>query len=219
MADGSSDQTPARARRRFQLRPWVRALHRDAGYFGVGLTLVYALSGLAVNHIADWDPSFRQVAATHQLPGPLPTDAAASGQRVLTALGIGEAPREVYAAGDDAVDIVFDRRTLHVTPSTGKVVEEGQSPRFFLRAANWLHLNRGKRAWTLVADGYAVVLLYLAISGLFMIPGRKGLVGRGAVLALLGAAVPVGYVLLSGGPEAKNGSQTPPSAAAAQQAR
>jgi hypothetical protein len=214
MADASSGSSLTRAKRRFQLRPWVRAIHRDAGYLGVGLTLVYALSGLAVNHIADWDPSFRQVAATHQLPAPLPVDAEASGKRVLAALGISESPREVYAAGDDAIDIVFDRRTLHVTPSTGKVIEEGQSPRFFLRAANWLHLNRGKRAWTLVADSYAVILLYLAISGLFMIPGRKGLVGRGVVLALLGAAIPVGYVLLSGGPEAKNGSQAPASAAA-----
>ena len=61
--------------------------------------------------------------------------------------------------------------------------------------------------------------LYLAISGLFMIPGRKGLVGRGALIAALGAAVPVGYVVLSGGPEAKNGSHVPATAAAAEPAR
>jgi uncharacterized protein len=209
MADDVPVPAPQRAPRRLQWRPWLRAFHRDAGYFGVGLTLVYALSGLAVNHIADWDPSFQQVQRTHQLAAPLPPDADASGKRVLSALGISEAPREVYAAGEDAVDIVFDRRTLHVTPSTGKVVEEGQSPRWFLRAANWLHLNRGKKAWTYVADSYAVILLYLAISGLFMIPGRKGLVGRGTVIALLGAAVPVGYVVWSGGPEAKSGSAAP----------
>lgn len=218
MADGMSEAAPARAKKRLAWRPWLRAIHRDFGYFGVGLTLVYALSGLAVNHIADWDPSFRQISSTQQLPAPLPADAEALGKSVLSALKISEAPREVYAAGEDAVDIVFDRRTLHVTPSTGKVVEEGQSPRWFLRAANWLHLNRGKKAWTYVADTYAVILLYLAISGLFMLPGRKGLLGRGAVIALLGAAVPVGYVVLSGGPEAKNGSQ-PASPEAAPKAR
>jgi hypothetical protein len=211
-----SEPAPARTRRRFQLRPWLRALHRDAGYFGVGLTLVYALSGLAVNHIADWDPSFRQISVTHQLPAPLPSDADAAGQRVLAALAIHETPSEVYAAGDDAVDVVLEHRTLHVTPSSGTVLEEGQSPRWFLRAANWLHLNRGKKAWTIVADTYAVILLYLAISGLLMIPGRKGLLGRGAVIAALGAAVPIGYVVLSGGPEAKSGAG--PSGAAAPRA-
>ena len=205
MADDRSSPAPARVKRPFQLRPWLRALHRDAGYLGVGLTIVYALSGLAVNHVADWDPSFQQVSKTHHVARALPSDTEASAKLVLSELGIHEAPREVYAAGDDAFDIVFDRRTLHVTPSTGKVLEEGQSPRFLLRAANWLHLNRGKKAWTYVADAYALVLLYLAISGLFMIPGRKGLLGRGAVIAALGAAVPVGYVVLSGGPEAKSG--------------
>ncbi|HYP87634.1 MAG TPA: hypothetical protein VEQ59_05765 [Polyangiaceae bacterium] len=211
MADGlqPNDRPPQRAKRRFQLRPWLRAVHRDAGYLGVGLTLVYALSGLAVNHIADWDPSFTQIAATHQLPGPLPRDPTAASERVRAALHISEPPREVYAAGDDAVDVVLEHRTLHVTPSSGVVVEEGQSPRFFLRAANWLHLNRGKKAWSYVADGYALILIYLAISGLFMIPGRKGLWGRGALLAALGAAIPIGYVVLSGGPEAKNGSTAP----------
>jgi len=220
MADGMTDPAPVAARRKFLLRPWIRAIHRDAGYFGIGLTLIYALSGLAVNHIADWDPSFQQISRTHQLPGPLPADAETASQRVLTALAIRETPREVYTAGDDALDIVFDRRTLHVTPSTGKVLEEGQDPRLFLRAANWLHLNRGKKAWTYVADTYAVILLYLAVSGLFMIPGRKGLLGRGAIIAALGAAVPIGYVVLSGGPEAKSGAApAPPANAAAPPAR
>jgi hypothetical protein len=51
-----------------------------------------------------------------------------------------------------------------------------------------------------------------------MIPGKKGLVGRGALLALLGAAVPIGYVVLSGGPEAKSG-KAPVNDAAVPQAR
>lgn len=219
MADDMSAAAPSTTHRsrRFLLRPWVRAVHRDAGYFAVGLTLVYALSGLAVNHIADWDPSFHQIERTHQLAAPLPSEPEAAGKRALQALGITEAPSEVYAAGDDSVDVVLQNRTLHVTPSTGKVLEEGQSPRLFLRLANWLHLNRGKKAWTYVADTYALILLYLAVSGLFMIPGRKGLIGRGAVIALVGAAVPVGYVVLSGGPEAKSGAA--PASAATPQAR
>ena len=55
-------------------------------------------------------------------------------------------------------------------------------PRFFLRIANWLHVARGKKAWTLFADAYAVGLLFLAISGMFMLPGKYGMRGRGAVL-------------------------------------
>ena len=52
------------------LRPWIRAVHRDLGYLAVGLTLVYALSGLAVNHVSDWDPSFQSYERTAQAGGP-----------------------------------------------------------------------------------------------------------------------------------------------------
>jgi hypothetical protein len=115
-------------------------------------------------------------------------------------MGIKEASREVYRAGGSGLEILFDKRTLHVDTSTGTVHEDGEEPRFFLRLANWLHLNRGKKAWSYIAAGYAVFLLFLASSGLFMIPGRKGLIGRGAVLVTLGAAIPILYVVLSGGP-------------------
>ncbi|HEU4752504.1 MAG TPA: PepSY-associated TM helix domain-containing protein [Armatimonadota bacterium] len=192
----------AEERRRFHWRPLVRSWHRDMGYLAVGLTLVYAVSGLAVNHIADWDPNFKSYERAYQLPRggagvtAAPDDRAAAAS-VLAELGIREPVRQVFRA-PDRLDIRLDRRTLHVDPSTGRVVEEGQKPRFFLRAANWLHLNRGKKAWTVVADAYAAGLLFLAISGLFMLPGKNGLRGRGGILVAVGAAVPILYVLFSG---------------------
>lgn len=187
-------------RKKALLRPWLRAFHRDIGYFAVGLTVVYAVSGLAVNHLKDWDPNFAQVNRTHQLALPLPADDDAAAKAALAQLGVKSTPREVYRASDAQLDVVFDQATYHVDTHTGVVQQDGQAARPLLRAANWLHLNRGKRAWTFIADFYAVFLLFLAISGLFMIPGRKGLLGRGAIVALLGAAVPIAYVVLSGGP-------------------
>jgi hypothetical protein len=195
-----AERGEGRVRARLRWRPWVRAIHRDVGYFSVGLTFIYAVSGLAVNHIADWEPNFRQVTRTHQLAAPLPADDESLAASARALAGI-EAPiREVFRAGDDALEVVFDRRTLHVDTRSGRVVEEGQEPRFFLRAANWLHLNRGKKAWTLIADGYAGFLLLLSLTGLWMFPGRKGLLGRAGVIAVAGALVPALYVTLSGGP-------------------
>jgi hypothetical protein len=196
----TADGTLTRAKKRFALRPWLRALHRDIGYFAVGLTFIYALSGLAVNHIADWDPNFRQFEKTHRLERALAGSDAQVSNAVLGALAIEEKPRDVYRASANELEIVFDQRTLHVNTTNGVVREEGQSARPFLRLANWLHLNRGKKAWTYVADAYAIFLLFLATSGLFMIPGRKGLIGRGAAIALSGALLPAAYVIWSGGP-------------------
>jgi uncharacterized protein len=187
-------------RRAPQWRPKVRALHRDCGYLAVGLTLVYALSGLAVNHIRDWDPRFKSYRSVHQLGGALPADDAAAARVVMERLRVRGPAREVRRWAPDQLDIVLDNRKLHVNPVSGRVVDEGQKPRLLLRLANWLHLNRGKKAWTAIADAYAVVLLFLALSGMFMLPGKNGMRGRGTVLVALGAAVPILYVLLSGGP-------------------
>lgn len=193
-------------------RGWLRAVHRDLGYLAVGLTFIYALSGLAINHLQDWDPNFTSFSRERKIdpiPAEVPDGEAVA--RVQKALGLG-APRDVYRAGDE-LHLTYDGRQIVVYGDSGQVSDQGQSPRFFLRVANWLHYNRGKKAWTYIADAYAVMLLYLAISGLFMIKGKLGLRWRGTVLVGLGAAVPIAYVVLSGGPGAhKQTAQREPAA-------
>jgi hypothetical protein len=196
-------------------RGWLRAVHRDFGYVAVGFTVIYALSGLAINHLKDWDPSFRASERTLTI-APVPDEVSddEAAHRVAIAAGLGK-PDEVYRAGDE-VRLDYGDGT-HVTAVGEQVTVQQRSPRFFLRIANWLHYNRGKRAWTYVADVYAVMLLYLALSGIFMIKGRLGLRWRGAVLISLGVAVPIAYVGWSGGPSAHHeeakladtGSQSP----------
>ena len=202
MADGEAPGNDKPSKRaRLKWRPWLRALHRDLGYVAVGLTMIYALSGLAVNHLADWDPNFENYQREWTVSTPLPVEDDEEMARIVSAqAGITKDPVDVYRVSEEQLEIAFDDRTLFVTPSSGRVLEEGQEPRFFLRAANWLHLNRGKQAWTWFADGYAVALVLLATSGMFMIPGRKGLVGRGAVLVGLGIAIPLMYLGYVGSP-------------------
>jgi uncharacterized protein len=195
---------------RWNWRPWLRAIHRDMGYVAVGLTLIYAFSGLAVNHLSDWDPNFQNYESTHEIGGPLTGDDQKIAQQVLSKLKITDKPTEVYRASDEELEVLLKRRSLHINTKTGHITDEGRKPRMLLRAANWLHLNRGKKAWTYVADSYAAALLLLALSGLFMIPGRKGLRGRGAALALLGIAIPIVYLQISGGPDAHSGTPSPP---------
>lgn len=194
-----ADQETPGSGKPLRWRPRLRSLHRDVGYLLVGLTFVYAASGLAVNHIEDWDPNFEQFEVTHTLAAPLPTDEAAAAEQVLAQLGIDEPPSDVFLY-EQELEIQLDNRSLYVDGAAMTILDRGQHQRRLLRLANWLHLNRGKAAWTVVADGYAILLLFLASSGMLMLPGKHGLRGRGWILVLLGAAVPVGYVLLSGGP-------------------
>jgi uncharacterized protein len=193
--------------KRFLWRKWLRIIHRDVGYLAIGLTFVYALSGIAVNHIKDWDPNFSQINQEYSLsdsslkivPGDSEQNMSAA-RSVLQNLSRNDSPTDVYSLDEKHLDITLEHTTLYVDLDSETVREEGQRSRPLLRLANWLHLNRGKVAWTYIADAYAVFLLYLATSGLFMFSGRKGIFGRAGILAVLGAGIPVAYVLLSGGP-------------------
>jgi len=194
-------------------RAWLRAIHRDVGYIAVGLTFVYALSGLAINHIKDWDPNFHTYEKTMQVAPIDPTlDDDAAVAQAMKEVGLDEQPRSSYVAGDE-VRLDYDDKNVSVIGDQATI--QGRSSRFFFRVANWLHYNRGKKAWTYVADLYAVLLLYLACSGLFMLKGRLGLRWRGTILVLLGVSVPVAYVWWSGGPEATVHKDAPAIAAPA----
>lgn len=186
--------------RRLKLRPWVRAIHRDLGYLAVGLTVVYAVSGLALNHLADWDPNFVTTTRTVPWATALPAGDAEAATAVQTAFGLDDAPTDVFRLSATEAQFTFPGRTIQVDTTRGSAIEKAQEPRFFLRVANWLHLNRGKSAWIYFADGYAIALLVLAGTGLAMIPGRKGFFWRGLLLSAAGAAIPILYLQLAGGP-------------------
>jgi hypothetical protein len=185
-------------------RAWLRALHRDLGYLTVGLTIIYAVSGLALNHIGQWDPNFTTVhreLTIQKIPADVADDVAIA--RAAKAIGLpDEAVASAARYGDE---IHFDEPggTVVVYGDSGLVVEDARQSRFFLRLANWLHEVRGKPQWRYIADAYASILLFLAIGGLFMIKGRLGLKWRGSALVLAGAMVPVLYVTTCGGPGAK----------------
>ena len=178
-------------------RAWLRAVHRDFGYLAIGFTVIYAISGIAQNHIEDWgDVSYKATERTITIP-PIPdavpdreaiakvAAAAQHGGTPTSKLRAGDEIRLEYANGDKVTAI-----GTHVTIQT-------RSRRVFIGAANWLHTARQKNGWKYVADVFALLLLYLAISGIFMIKGKLGLKGRGAVLISIGVAVPVVAVLLS----------------------
>ena len=181
-------------------RAWLRAIHRDVGYLAVGFTIIYAISGIAMNHVDDWNYNYNASERTLQIV-PVPDDATdeAAAKLVADAAGKGKAD-DVFRAGDE-VRLEYSDGTK-VTAIGAEVTVQEVKSRFFFRAATWLHAAKGKQGWKYIADVFALLLLYLAISGLFMIKGRLGLKWRGAILVAVGLSVPVVYLVASGGPEA-----------------
>jgi len=204
IAAAPKPRPPGQWRKRW--RGWLRAVHRDVGYLAIGFTVIYALSGIAMNHIADWDPNFHASEVTKKI-APIADDTsdAEATRRIAEVAGVTGKLEDVYRAGDE-VRLTYSSGSK-VTAIGDTLTIQRRRDRMFFRVADWLHATRGKAAWKWIADAYAVLLLYLAISGVFMIKGRLGLRWRGAALITVGLAAPIGYIVLSGGPGAQASEQ------------
>ena len=177
-------------------RKLVIATHRDVGYFFAGLTVIYAISGIAVNHIEDWNPNYVIRTDTVQV-GELPAgDNATLATAVLERMGIGEEPESVVRMAPDQLKVFLDQRTLTVAVPSGEIRDEHARRRYAFFEVNYLHLNHGKGFWTWFADLYAVGLVVLACTGIFIITGKKGLGGRGRWLLISGLLIPLVYLAL-----------------------
>jgi hypothetical protein len=207
MPDAPSGRVGFAATLKKRWRAWLRAVHRDIGYLAIGFTVIYAVSGIAQNHVEDWgDVSYKTYERELEMapipPGTPPADAIA---RVAAAAGLGK-PASTLVAGDEVRLEYASGTKVTAIGDSGHVTIQARERRAFIGAANWLHKARGKKAWKYVADFYALFLLYLATSGIFMLKGKLGLRGRGAILISIGVAVPIVVVLL-GAPAPR---QSPP---------
>ena len=197
-------------------RPTLVVLHRDIGFLCVGLVLAYAISGVAVNHSHHWNYNRSETEEQRDIgtPADLLTDLGADRkaavdadpanltrreeqalvQRIGHVTGRSEKPRNVFWRGPDRISLFYgsgDSDTVDYNPNTGVMHRVVREERWLLRDLNFLHLNEARGIWTYVADAFAVLLAFLAVSGAIMVKGRRGLRGRGGVLAAIGLLIPI----------------------------
>lgn len=176
----------------------VRVIHRDTGFVAAALTIIYALSGIAVNHINDWNPNYI-VEKDTLLIEPL-GDSSLTKEKsvsyVISALEIKDTIKNSFRHSPVLIDIFFEKKTVSANLKSGVVIIEKISDRYVFKESNFLHLNTPKKLWTWIADIFAVALILLAVTGLMMNKGKNGFKGRGKWFFLLGVAIPLFFLVL-----------------------
>jgi len=179
------------------IRKWSRILHRDIGFFFVGTTIIYGLSGLALNHMNDWDPSYsidiKQIKTELNLS-----------KSDFTKVNLDKFLEETNTKEDYKNHYYPDEKTLKVflkgnssivlDTKTGIAEAELVRKRLVFYEANLLHYNP-TRWWTWFSDIFAGALILFAITALFMIKGKKGAWGRGGVYIILGIIIPIIFLI------------------------
>lgn len=172
-------------------RRWNRILHRDLGFFIVCTTLVYALSGIALNHMKDWDPSYvitRDAVAWEQSNETEITKNDVI--RFLDTLGEKENYKKYYFPEPGKLKVFVKNGSVVVDLESGQGVFEKLERRPIFYEVNKLHYNP-KRLWTWFSDIFCVALILVVVTGLFIIKGKKGITGRGALFTGAGAVIPI----------------------------
>lgn len=192
-----TEKIPAKTGAR--LRRWARTLHRDLSYFFAGVVVVYAVSGIVLNHKRDFNSNYTIHRTELQLPGTWPATTDMSRERAEECLRTADPAARYakhYASGEERIKIfVTGGSTLEADVRTGHAVYEKLTRRPIISSLNRLHYNPS-RWWTRFSDLFAGALLVITLTGLVMVPGSKGLRGRGGIELAAGIAIPILFLLL-----------------------
>ena len=172
------------------------AVHRDVGYVCSSLILAYCLSGIALNHVNDWNPDFVISKDTITLARSYSKHDIT--KEVIAEVGklVGEETYKVYDfPTSDQVKIYYDNASLHLNLSTGQGIYEKVSRRPVVYQTNALHLNR-LQGWKWASDIFALILILLSLTGLFVLRGKYGMARRGKWLVAAGMLPPLLALLL-----------------------
>ncbi len=182
------------------MRKWSRTIHRDLSYFFSGVLLVYVFSGFMLNHKGDFNSDYSITVHDYRLPDSFPSEkAAVTKDHVVGLLEQWEEtgnyakhyfPKEneikVFLKGGSLLTADLAQRSVHY---------ESLKKRPVLSALNRLHYNPS-RAWTIFSDIFLASMFIIIVSGLVMVKGKYGLIGRGGIELIAGIALPVLFILL-----------------------
>jgi len=167
-------------------RYWNITLHRDLGYFFSSLLIAYCLSGLALNHIDDWNPDF--IITKENIRVQKNYTVSQLTPAIINEIGaqVGESSYKVYdSPTPNQVKIYYDNASLHLNLEDKTGIYEKVTRRPLFYQTNVLHRNSIK-GWKWAADVFAFFLIVITITGMFVVKGKYGLAKRGVWFILAG---------------------------------
>jgi len=173
-------------------------LHRDIGYFFIGTTIIYGLSGIALNHMSDWNPNY-SVEINH-FTTDLNLEKTASLKNnilnLLDKIDSRENYKSHYYSSNTTLKIFLKGgSSIVVNTKSGNGRAEYLKRRPVFYEVNYLHYNPNK-IWTWFSDIFAGALILFAITSFFMVKGKNGISGRGGIYTILGILIPLLFLML-----------------------
>lgn len=175
----------------------IRSLHRDLGYFYIGLIIAFAFSGILMNHREVWKPE-KYTVETRQFQVKLPAEDLISEKyidKLKEELKIEDKLRR-FNIKEGKLKVSLEKNDIEIDMKTGagEVVSFIKTPvisqmmKLHKSTSNW---------WIYYGDIFGISLIIIAITGAIMIPaGKFTFKKRGWKLALTGLIFPLIFLFL-----------------------
>jgi hypothetical protein len=176
----------------------TRAIHRDLGYFYVGLILSFALSGVMMNHRDSWHPEKYTLSIT-EIQKKLPPEDSITESYVknylVNELGINDKIKKHFVRKGKLKILAENHEVeIELATSKGEVLAFTKTP--IISQMFTIHKNTSNW-WIYYSDIFGLSLATIAITGIIMIPkGRLSFKERGWKLALAGIIFPILFLVL-----------------------
>jgi hypothetical protein len=180
-----------------KIRKLLLKLHRDFGYFIVGMVIVYAVSGILMNHRRDFNSNYKVISsefnvALEHKDNYSPTEI----KNILKQAVPDVVYKKHYIDKKGMIKVFIDNGDVLINPITGQGESHYLQRRTVLFCMNRLHIGVAGNVWKWVSDVMALILLFVAVSGLFLLKGKKGFVKWGWWLTITGFIIPLFFALM-----------------------
>jgi uncharacterized protein len=107
-------------------RKWNNIIHRDLGYLMVGLSIIYAVSGIMLNHKHDWNPSYaidKEVLSFQPLSEGTEVSPDVV-KKLLTQLNQPVAFKSMFRPDPQTVQVFYEGKSVTLNTKTGQAEVE-----------------------------------------------------------------------------------------------
>ncbi len=181
-----------------KISKWIRHIHRDLGFLFAGMVIIYALSGLFMNHRRQVSPKYTITVKFDSLTYKFSHPEATSEEVVDFLRKYNEEKnytKHYYPKNHVMKVFLKGGSNILVDTRYRRVKYEKLSRRPIISTLARLHYNT-EQWWVFFSDFFAISLLIITITGLFLVKGRHGLKGYGGIELLIGLILPFLFLLL-----------------------
>ncbi len=170
---------------------WYRFLHRDFGYFYVGLILCFSISGIALNHRDIFNAQTYSVRSeTIQLVNKDSLSISPESYIQNISLSFTKNKFRGIRVNNNEARVYYENAFANIDLLTGKGEIEYVETIPVLGHMSILHKSMDKW-WVWFSDIFAMALILISITGILLSKGKYSFKKRGWIMASIGLLFPI----------------------------